>query len=129
MLRQTRAKWLASATAALVVSVAAAFAVLRNTGAPSRPEQAPAPSAISDAGRAAFERLGCAMCHSIAGAGNPGSPLDAVGRRLDRAELRAWSTGTGAARDRLPESIARRKARAADDPDLEVLLDYLERSK
>jgi mono/diheme cytochrome c family protein len=125
MLRQTRAKWLALATAALVVLVAAAFAALHNTGAPSRPEQAPAASVTSEAGRAAFERLGCAMCHSIAGTGNPGSPLDAVGGRLDRAELRAWSTGTGAARDRLRESIVRVKARAADDPELDALLDYL----
>jgi cytochrome c553 len=79
----------------------------------------------ADAGRRAFERLGCAMCHSIAGRGNPDSPLDGVGQRLDRAALRDWATGTGAAQDKLPASIARRKARAAEDRDLDQLLDYL----
>jgi len=127
MLRQTRAKWLALGTAALVALMAAGFAALRNVTAPQIAEQVPA--AHSEAGRRAFERLGCAMCHSIGGAGNPGLPLDGIGKRLDRAELRAWTTGTGVARERLPAGVARRKASAADDPELEALLDYLERSR
>ena len=130
MLRKTRAKWLASATALLVVAMAAAFAALHNAGAPEA-KSAPvaAKAAPSDAGRRAFERLSCAMCHSIGGAGNPAAPLDGVGARLDRAQLRAWTTGSGEARERLPASIVRRKAPAADDPDLEALIYYLQRSK
>ena len=130
MLRQTRAKWLALATALLVVLIAGAFAALRNAKSPGT-EQRPvaAKAAQPDAGRRAFERLGCGMCHSIGGAGNPASPLDGIGKRLERAELRAWTTATCAARERLPASVVRRKAAAADDPELEALLDYLERSK
>lgn len=130
MLRKTRAKWLASGTGLLVVAMAAGFAALHDAGAP---EAKPAPTAAgapaSDAGRRAFQRLGCAMCHSIGGAGNPGVPLDGVGARLDRAQLRAWTVGDGVARERLPASVVRRKAPAADDPDLEALIDYLQGSK
>jgi cytochrome c len=131
MLRQTRAKWLASATAVLVVLMAGAFAALRNVAAPPGAEQSAgaAKTAPQDTGRRAFERLNCAMCHSIGGAGNPALPLDGIGKRLARTELRAWTTGTGVARERLPASVVRRKAPASDDPDLDALLDYLERSK
>lgn len=124
MLRQTRAKWLALGTALLVALMAAVFAALRN--APRPPEQAAASVPGSDAGRRAFERLSCATCHSIGGLGNPASRLDGVGKRLDRGELRAWTTGTGVAAERLPAGIAKRKAAARDDPQLEALLDYLE---
>src|SRR3990172_255334 len=124
MLRQTRAKWLALGTALLVALMAAVFAALRT--APRAPEQAPVSVPGSDAGRRAFERLGCAMCHSLGGVGNPASRLDGVGKRLDRGELRAWTPGTGVAAERLPAGIARRKAAARDDPQLEALLDYLE---
>jgi mono/diheme cytochrome c family protein len=129
MLRETRAKWLALGTAVLVAAMAAVFAALRNVS--QAPEQAPAsaPAPGSEAGRQAFERLNCTMCHSIGGVGSPASPLDGVGTRLDRAQLRAWTTGSGVAAERLPAGIARRKAAARDDPELEALLDYLEQSK
>jgi cytochrome c5 len=150
MLRETRAKWLAFATAVLVVLMTAAFAGLRNvppgtTGdaaeapvsatTPTR-EPSDEPPAVAaqaqpaaEAGRRAFERLTCAMCHAIGGRGNPDSPLDGIGSRMDRAAIRDWTTGTGAARDQLPASIARRKARAANDPELDALIDYLAQLK
>jgi hypothetical protein len=130
MVRKTRAKLLATATALLVVGMAAAFAALHDAKAPQAPAAAVAAGPAADeAGRRAFERLNCGMCHSLAGAGNPAGPLDGVGARLDRAQLRAWTTGSGAAREQLPASAVRRKQAAAADPDLEALLDYLQRSK
>jgi hypothetical protein len=81
------------------------------------------------AGERAYARLGCATCHSIAGRGKPSSPLDGVGNRLDRQALLEFTTGTGAARDALGAGLARRKARAIDDPDLDALIDYLAQLK
>jgi mono/diheme cytochrome c family protein len=130
MLRETRAKWLAVATATVVVSLAAGFSWLRNLStAEAEPPAATAPTSATEPGGRAFERLHCATCHSIAGRGNPDSPLDHVGARLDRAALRAWATGSGSAREQLPASIVRRKARAADDPDLDALVEYLAQQK
>lgn len=93
----------------------------------------PAPAGVDAArlalGRSAYERLKCATCHSIAGRGNPTNPLDRVGARLDRQALREFTTGTGAAQEVLGTSLARRKARALDDPDLGALIDYLAQLK
>jgi len=86
------------------------------------------PARIAD-GERAYARLDCATCHSIAGRGRPSSPLDGVGSRLDRKALLEFTTGTGAARDALGAGLARRKARAVDDPDLDALIDYLAQLK
>lgn len=133
MTRESRAKWLAAATAALVIALAAVFAALRNLSpspvrAPSSAAAPPPPAADAAriaAGRAAFERMNCAMCHSIAGRGNPSHPLDGVGGRLDRAQLRAWTLAEGEAAAQLG-AIAALKRRNAADPELEALLDYLQ---
>jgi cytochrome c5 len=136
MTRVVRAQVLAATTALLVVALAAVFAALRNrepTRPPPPPTAATAAVVVADAsneaGRRAFDRLNCGMCHSIGGRGNTDSPLDGIGARRDRAAIREWATGTGAARDRLPASIVRRKARYVDDPDLEPLVEYLSRLK
>jgi hypothetical protein len=139
MLRETRARWLAAVTAAAVVALAALFAELRNPGAapaaavgagtaavPARPALEPARQA---AGQAAFERLGCARCHALNGVGNPAAVLDGVGARLDRAALRDWTLGEGAAESELPRGVLRSKQRAAQDPELELLLDLLQHSR
>ncbi len=132
MTRQSRAKWLAATTAALVIALAALFAALRNLSPPPRaaPAAAAPPAPAVDAariaaGRAAFERMNCAMCHSIAGRGNPSHPLDGVGSRRDRAQLRAWTLGEGEAAAPLG-GVAALKRRNAADPDLEALFDYLQ---
>jgi cytochrome c2 len=135
MTRAIRAQALAAATALLVVALAALFAALRNRGPtpPAPPAAATAAVVVADAsseaGRRAFDKLNCGMCHSIGGRGNTDGPLDGIGARRDRAAIREWATGTGAARDELPASIVRRKARYANDPDLETVVDYLSRLK
>jgi Cytochrome c len=130
MTRQSRARWLAFATAVLVVLLAALFAWLRNLAPAPRANSAvertlPAASP-SEAGRAAFVRAGCAGCHSAEGRGNPSAPLDGVGGRLDRDGLRAAAFASGEAARSLPAAIVRQKRAQADDPAAEALLDYLQ---
>jgi len=133
MLRESRARWLAFATAGVVVALAALFAWMRNP--PGEPAPAPAPQAAAmgpvrlAAGREAFTRLGCARCHAIDGVGNPSMPLDGVGARLDAAALRDWTLGTGAAAEVLSRGALRAKSHAVEDPDLEALIDYLAQSR
>lgn len=128
MLREARARYLAFATVVVVVGLAALFAWARNPPGDAVPAVAaaePSNAARLDAGRAAFERLGCARCHAVEGRGNPARPLDGIGARLDRAALRDWALGTGVASEELSSGVLRTKARAAGDADLDVLIEYL----
>ena len=130
MTRESRARWLAFATAVLVVLLAALFAWLRNlTPAPQATPDRPATNIDSHgaAGRAAFARMGCMACHSAQGRGNPALPLDGVGARRSREQLRAAAFASGAAPRELPSSIAAAKRANANDPEAEALLDYLQR--
>jgi len=130
MTRQSRARSLAFATALLVVLLAALFAWLRNlTPAPHIPQKsAPSVTAgpLTDAGRAAFARAGCMGCHSAEGRGNPSLPLDGVGTRRDRDGLRAAAFALGEVAPRLPAGVVSAKRAHANDPDVDVLLDYLQ---
>lgn len=133
MTRQSRARWLAFATAALVVLLAAVFALLRNL----HPARVPAPSAQSStpvraaqpqvhAGRAAFERMGCVACHAAEGSGHPGLSLDGIGGRRSRDELRAAAFGQGRFAESHPSGLVRIKQAHAGDSDAEAVLDYLQ---
>lgn len=136
MLRESRARWLAVATAILVVLLAAMFAGLRNRGdsAPARTTPAAdspaAPSVMLDRATAlaAFERLRCAACHAFDGRGS-GVPLDGVGSRHGRATLRDFALGQGGARDALPAGIVQMKQRAAGDRQVDAVVDLLAQSK
>lgn len=130
MLRETRARWLAAATAAVVVAHAALFAWLHNPRLPADADAvAPAAaSAADEAGRRAFAEMNCTMCHSIAGHGNPASRLDGVGGRLDREAIRAWTVGDGPAREALG-GMAQMKSRYADDPRLDAVVEFLARQR
>jgi mono/diheme cytochrome c family protein len=145
VLRETRAKWLALGTATLVALMALAFAALRNAAQVERkppPPVAAAPAASKpsppvgaadpariEAGRRAFERLQCTRCHAAEGKGNRDSSLDGIGARMNRAEIREWATGSGAARDYLAGSAARQKARLGNDPDIDAVIEYLAQLK
>ena len=126
MNRQSRARWLAGITAATVMGLAAAFALARNSGSTAPAATTPPiPEARMAAGRAAFERLNCMNCHSVAGKGNPANPLDGVGTRLDARSLRDWTLGQGVAAEKLSAGAKRQKALASNDPELPAVLDYL----
>ena len=132
MTRQSRARWLAFATALLVVLLAALFAWLRNLppASPAGAVRAPSVSTPTDEpGRAAFVRAGCSGCHSAEGRGNPGLPLDGVGARLDRESLHDAAFALGSAAERFPPAMAQRKRAAAGDADADALLSYLQRLK
>jgi mono/diheme cytochrome c family protein len=131
MTRQSRARWLAFATALVVVLLAALFAWLRNPAPPPAAVTVAEDRATTDPadGRAAFARLGCSGCHSAEGRGNSVLPLDGVGARLDREQLRAASFALGEAGARLPAVPAGRKRAMAGDPDAEAVVDYLQRLK
>jgi mono/diheme cytochrome c family protein len=78
-------------------------------------------------GRALFADQGCTRCHAAEGAGNPRSPLDGVGGRYTRAELRDWIIAAPSVRRQLSGSAARAKegyAGLAPD-DLDALTGYL----
>ncbi len=130
MLRETKAKLLTAFTAALVIALAATFSLLNNSQASSAEAPAARSTPSSDprveAGRRAYDELGCAVCHSIAGQGNPANPLDGVGDRLDAKTLEAWIVGGESVRDELPAPVARMKSRYADAPELADLVAYLQ---
>jgi len=41
-------------------------------------------------GLAVYGEQKCSLCHSVAGKGNAKGPLDAVGAKLNAADLKAW---------------------------------------
>jgi len=133
MLRETRARFLALLTAAVVVLLAALFASLRNPPVPVEPATAPTAmsqgagdaDAAATRGQRTFVRLGCAACHAFGGIGNPAVPLDGIASRMDPTLIRAWASGSGIAAEQLPAGIVRRKARASSDPEFEALIAWL----
>ena len=132
MTRQSRARWLAFATALLVVLLVALFAWLRNQPPALQAGAVPAPKASvsrDEPGRAAFMRAGCSGCHSADGRGNPAHPLDGVGARLDRESLRDAAFALGGAAKRFPPAVAQRKRAHANDADADALLAYLQQLK
>jgi mono/diheme cytochrome c family protein len=137
MTRELRARWLALATTVMVVLLAALFAWLRNLPPASPPQKtavdstAPTPDSGGQAGgvaagRAAFERMNCTGCHGAEGRGSASLPLDGVGARLDREQLRAYSFALGGAAAELPPAVGGIKRARAGDPEVEALLDYLQ---
>jgi mono/diheme cytochrome c family protein len=134
-MREDLARWIALLSATVAVVMAVAFAWQQNPpdalrGGVEAPAVAPPllRELRAEAGRGVYEAQHCSMCHSIAGAGNPRYPLDRIGTRMDRPELRRWIIGDPALADRLPGGILRTKqAYAALDADeLEALIDYLQ---
>ena len=87
-----------------------------------QPERKPAPP-----GRLIFESQHCGTCHSIHGVGNPRYPLDGVGARLERSELREAIEGAGARGSKMPKAIRQKKAGYAklSHKEMTTLIDYL----
>lgn len=98
---------------------------------PARSEDLPALETL-DAdlvarGREIYEELSCGRCHRVGDAGNPRSPLDTVGARRSRSEIRAWLTADDNVRDRLSRSVIRAKEAFDASPreQLDALVEYL----
>jgi len=140
-MRERIAKAVGMLTIGVVVALSLLFATAHNApppeNAPLPPERgasvagAAASAAVAPKelvrGKSVYAAQKCSSCHSIAGDGNPRYPLDSVGSHLNREDLLAWTTGTGAAADILPPGIVRRKQRYRSLPqdDLDALVSYL----
>jgi len=132
-MRELLARILATLTALAVVGLAAGFSLLQNIPGREEAQRPAAPAAEAErfaAGRAAFDRNGCGGCHSIGGHGNPRSPLDGVGGRLDRDSIRDWIIAADRISKRLTSGVVRMKQSyaALPDQDLRALVDLLESS-
>lgn len=84
-------------------------------------------AALAARGEKVYAEQKCAVCHSIAGKGNPKGPLDEVGARLSAEEIRMWivdapamTAKTKAAR----KPMMRAYAKLSKD-DLEALVAYM----
>lgn len=132
-MRETLARVLAFATGVLLAALAAALAIQHNRpAAPVAVALEQGALALPDAdriarGHALYGELRCAVCHSIAGDGNPRAPLDGVGARLDGAAIRQWIVAGPAVEAALPARVRNMKAdyRDLDDADLDALIAYL----
>lgn len=132
-MRELLAQMVAAFTGAVALGLALVFAWLQNPAPPvsppaaAAPPTAPEPAAVA-AGRAVYDAQRCAMCHAIAGAGNPRYPLDGVGSRLSVAELHDWIAGGPAAAPRLPGGILRMKQayQALSEEEMAALVAFME---
>lgn len=142
-MRESVAKIVAVGTGLAVVAAVVLFAVLQQE--PRTPEEAEreapeevvpkdvSPEDISPEveareireevlalGRRVYREERCARCHSIAGEGSPRSPLDGVGDRLTREEIRLWIVA--------PQEIAprvRKPSYELPEEELEALVAYM----
>lgn len=156
-MREQIARGIVFLTLVMILGLSALFAARHNREAPKpgfEPPSAPAPvvtppvsapvaapevaepSAIATApsverGREVFAEQRCSGCHSIAGEGNPRSPLDGVGAHLKADELRMWILGSGEAAEVLSNAVQRRKQRYQSIPetDMTALIAYLQTLK
>lgn len=131
-MRERWARALAIATGVMVLLLSAAIAAVMNQPSEETAAAAvavasgPDPQQISK-GRTVYDENDCARCHSVAGQGSPRSPLDGVGSRLDREQLREWVTAAESVQEELsPRAVTakQRYAELAEEP-MAALLDYL----
>lgn len=130
-MREIWVRIVAAAGGLVVVLLALAFAWWQNPQAPLAPPTSPpvaVPSVLAAAGRAVFAAQGCAMCHAVAGKGNPRSPLDGVGARHDAAALADWTLATGNAKSALSERarVMKEAYRELPPAELDALIAYLQ---
>jgi len=98
-----------AAVSVLVVSV------LCGAATPVHPDEPSTPP-----GRRVYDREACAMCHSIGGKGNRRRPLDGVGGRLPREDIRRWIVSP-----QEMDANVRKKAYRLSEDELDALVDYL----
>jgi len=106
-MRKVLAKWMAVLTGLLVCTLAVLFALIQNPGhelaavilsekrtLPERDKEQPSrwtnDKIDLELGRTIYRILKCRTCHSIAGDGNRGNPLDGAGGRLTAREIHDW---------------------------------------
>lgn len=136
-MRERWARLIALLTGVMVLLLSAGFSVLQNpvrvsaateVAKDSATPPTGTPAEVAALGRALFDQHDCTRCHSIEGHGSPRSPLDGVGSRLSREEIRHWMIGDDAVKDDLsPRALAAKKPYAGmPEAELQALLDYLQ---
>lgn len=133
-MRERWASRIAALTCLLVLGLTVAFAAVRNQ-APATAARVAAAGAGTDAvdaeraaaGREVYASLDCAGCHSIAGQGSARSPLDGVGSRLGRDEIRDWILGGDAIAEELSPRALRIKHgyRELEADRIDALVEYM----
>ena len=80
-----------------------------------------------ETGRQVYQQQSCALCHSIAGQGNPRNPLDNVGEKHSPEALRDYIIGADGLQNILPEYSLKLKQRYQLLPpdELNALIIYL----
>jgi len=124
-MREQLAKALAALTGILIVLAVLGFGAVQN-----RPEPAHTPPDAQTiaAGKSVYEAQGCALCHAIAGEGDPQHPLDSIGARMNAAQLRAHIAPTADMAPRFPEVVFEMKQTYHTMPgnEMDALVGYLQ---
>lgn len=84
-MREHMARVLALLSSALILLAVLTFGAVQNKSAVEADEPLD-PERVA-AGKIVYETNGCAICHAIAGEGDPQYPLDGVGARLSAQQL------------------------------------------
>ncbi|MCW8901999.1 MAG: cytochrome c [Gammaproteobacteria bacterium] len=139
-MREKWARLIALFTGLIVLLLAMVFALIQNPHTTSKAQKneqqissdivkkSVNPDSIQiEEGRKIYQEQNCSACHSIAGKGNPRTPLDGVGTRRTAEELRNWIIGSDSLQGLLPDSIRRLKQRYKElsDNELDALVNYL----
>lgn len=124
-MRERLARALAALSTALILLAVLGFAAFQNRPEPT--EAAPADPAAVAAGREVYEAQGCGLCHAIAGAGDPAYPLDGIGRRMHREQLRQHIAPPERMRAKFPDAVFEMKQayHALPETEMNQLLAYL----
>jgi mono/diheme cytochrome c family protein len=90
------------------------------------PAFAQSPAAI-EKGVTIFTAQKCALCHSVAGKGNPKGPLDEVGSTLTAAEIRQWLVNPAEMREKAhaERKPAMKSFSTLSKDDLDALVAYI----
>jgi len=139
-MRENWVKMMVLATALLALTLAAVFARMQNDTdeasakitarlwAEMVQETNSIDIARMIAGQQLFAAHSCTGCHSIAGKGNPGRPLDGIGKKYSTEELRDWIIGAEKLKSKLPAYAYNAKQVYVKLPedDMEALIFYLQ---
>ena len=104
-MREDWARVIAIFTGVLVILLATVFAWLQNPDSDRTIQTDTQPSGniqLFIMGQQIYLQQGCARCHSIAGKGNPRSPLDNVGKKYHAEEITKWIIADEELKNSLP---------------------------
>ena len=117
-------------TRMLTLSIAAGLVTLAMAGAEARETPSPAATAetaevgttqATDRGKEVYTANKCQMCHMIDGVGSKRAPLDGVGSKLSKDDLRKWILSPS----EMNAKVKKPNFAKISADDLTALVDYL----